>query len=172
MRLVALLAVIALVGCDDITAPDIVSSPAPASATSPIALTTSVSSSVLAPGDSVTITITVTNVADTTVTIGWGLCSSLFVVSTRSGRAVGPDVAGLVCPPVLFTATLAPNESMSLPATWSGMLSGAVSAQETWYGILNGGMRGRIPAGNYLVRGGAAFGPVRSNAAAELTVLP
>lgn len=158
MRFVTLLALGTLVGCSDVTGPDIGSAPAAISAASPIALTTSLSSAVLAPGDSVTITVTLTNLADTTVTLASGECTSPFVVSTLSGRAIGPDVATEVCPAVLIVRTLAPNQSVSVPYTWDG--------------TLNGTDRTRIRAGEYLVRGSTQFGPVRSNAAAELTILP
>jgi len=158
VRLVALLAVIALMGCDDITAPKIGSAPAPISAASPIALATSVTPATLAPGESVTITITLTNLADTSVTLASGMCTSPFVVSTRSGRAVGPDYSSEVCPAVLITRTMAPHQSVSIPVTWDGLLYGDGHP--------------RIAAGDYLVRGSTQFGPVRSNAAAELTVLP
>ena len=158
MRLVALFAVIVLVGCHDITGPKIGSSPAPISATSPIALATSVTPATLAPGESVTITITISNLTDTTVTLASGICTSPFVVSTRSGRAMGPDESTQICPPALILRTLAPSQSVSVPVTWDG--------------LLNGAERTRIAAGDYLVRGSTQFGPVRSNAAAELRVLP
>jgi hypothetical protein len=158
LRFVALLALVPLVGCSDVTGPDIGSAPAPISAASPIALTTRLSSAILAPGDSVTITVTLTNLADTAVTMASGDCTSPFVVSTLSGRAVGPDVAAEVCPAVLIERTLAPSQSVSVPYTWDG--------------TLNGVERTRIRAGEYLVRGSTQFGPVRSNAPAELTILP
>ena len=160
MRLITLLAAIAVAGCTDVTGPDIASSPAPISAASPIALTTSVSPTTLAPGDSVTITVTLTNLSDTTVTLAAGGCTLPFVVSTELGRNAGPDVTGLVCPAVLIVITLEPKQSKSIPQTWDGMLVG------------QSGERTRLPAGNYEVRGSAEYGAVRSNPAAQLTVLP
>jgi hypothetical protein len=160
MRLLTLIALVAVAACNDITAPLIDSAPAPISAASPIALSTTLSSAVLAPGNSVTITVTLTNVADTAVTMQLGTCSSPFVVSTRLGRAVGPDSRELACPGVLRIVTLAPNESASFPQTWDGFVLSADNPPK------------RVSSGDYVVRGSNAYGAVRSNPAVALRILP
>ena len=160
LRLTVLVALIALAGCRDLTGPSVHSTPAPINPTSPIALSTMVSSAELALGDSVMITVTLTNVSDTTVTLNLSACSSPFVVTTRSGRAVGPDVADAVCPAVLIVDRLAPSESVSIPRTWDGTLVPPFNEHQPVF------------PGDYLVRGSGVYGPVRSNPAVELRILP
>lgn len=159
MRLAALLALTAVAGCNDVTGPAIRSAPAPIVATIPIALTTGVSSATLPRGDSVTITITLRNMADTKVTVHLHGCSPPYVVSTPFGQVVGPDVAELVCPAMLILRTLTPHESVSIPQTWDGMLVPDVQGQR------------RVSPGDYLVRGSGIYGPVRRNPPVPLNIL-
>jgi hypothetical protein len=158
LLLVTLLALTALGGCSDVTAPVGVNHAAPISFGSPLALSTSLSSSTLAPGATVTMTITITNVSNRTFTASTTACSSRFVISTRDGRTV--DRGNPLCTAALGIATLAPGKSVSLTESWDGLE------------LVGGDAVTHVPSGDYFIRGSNFNGPVRSNAAAELTVLP
>jgi hypothetical protein len=156
--LVTPLALTALGGCRDVTAPAGANHAAPISFVSPLALSTTVSSSTLAPGAIVTMTITITNVSNKTLTVRTTACSSRFVISTHDGKTV--DRGNPVCTAMLGIATLAPGESVSVTESWDGLE------------LVGGDAVTRVPAGEYFIRGSDFNGPVRSNAVAELTVLP
>jgi hypothetical protein len=100
--LVTSLALTALGGCRDVTAPAGANHAAPISFVSPLALSTTVSSSTLAPGAIVTMTITITNVSNKTLTVRTTACSSRFVISTHDGKTV--DRGNPVCTAILGIA--------------------------------------------------------------------
>lgn len=103
-------------------------------------------------------TLTITNVSNKSVTATTNTCPSRFAISTRDGQIV--DRGNPICTLMLSTATLAPGESVSLTESWDGMeLVGRDAVT-------------RAPAGEYVIRGSEFGGPVGSNAAAELTILP
>lgn len=154
---IAVLSFTALAGCRDTTGP---ADLAPIRILSPLALSTTLSSATMAPGGSLTITTTVTNVSNTTVTLTDYACNTRFVLSLPNGITITPyrNVAG--CDAVLDVRTLAPHASASFSQAWDGSV------------LLSGDTIGPAPAGQYAVLGNGVYGPVRSNLAAKLTVLP
>jgi len=123
-----------------------------------VALSTTLSSSVLTTGTPITITVTLRNVSRTTAHIEAGGCPARFVVDTRDGHAVAPGEE--ICEAVFIPRDLAPGESISFTQDWSGM---SVVGDD---GLVT------VPAGDYIVLGSSKNGAVRSNPGAKLTILP
>ena len=156
--LVTLLLVGALASCRDATAPIDQFHPASIGVLEPLSLTTTVSPAELAPGDSITMTITITNVSNSTVNAVTTACASRFVITGPTGDPV--DRGNPICTLELGIKALAPGQSVSLTEHWDGME------------LVGGDVVARAPAGQYIVRGNGFTGRVRSNTPAVLTVLP
>jgi hypothetical protein len=158
IALTALLSLTALLGCRDSTAPIRDSNAAPIDFMSPIALRTSVSSPVLTPGNSVMVTVTVTNTSNATVNVNAGDCPWRYVIETVDGHAL--NRGNPICSSALLVHVLGPGESVTFSTPWDGIV------------LVGEDVVGRVPAGDYLLRGSTTNGAVRSNPAVKLTVLP
>ena len=80
-------------------------------------VSTSVAPSVFRVGQTVTVTVVVTNRADQSRTIETNVCE-LFQVMTAGGTVVGP--AAKYCAASSFPKTLVPGEQFVFATTWSG----------------------------------------------------
>jgi hypothetical protein len=127
--LLALLALAA--GCDLSTSP----TPTP-----DVAL--AVSGAVVRADQPVTLTVTTTNRTSRTLEVtAQGGCMLPFIVRTTTGEVVGPPLP--ICAAVAYPPRpLAPGESMTLTASWSGERSGASAFSDQL-----------VPAGEYELRG-------------------
>lgn len=160
IHLIAILSLAAVAGCRDATGPTDGSAPARISLASLLIISTHVSSATLQPPTPITITVTYANISRKPATVHWAGCSAMFAVRSHEGFSVTPPYPNGVCSEVLETRTLQPGESVSFSRSWNGG------------DVVGGDGAGQVPPGDYFVSGNGFNGPVRSNPAVKVTVLP
>ena len=94
----------------------------PTSPRADLEVTTSVTPSVFRVGQTVNVTVVVTNRADQPRTIETNVCEP-FQVTTAGGTVVGP--AARICTAMSIPKTLVPGEQFVFTRTWSGDARGA-----------------------------------------------
>jgi len=94
----------------------------PTSPKADLEVSTSVTPSVFRVGQTVTVTVVVTNRADQSRTIETNVCEP-FQVTTAGGAVVGP--AARICTAMSMPKTLVPGEQFVFTTTWSGDARGA-----------------------------------------------
>ena len=102
-----LVALLAVAGCQSATGPRQL-----------VSVSLTVDQTTLKPGDSVLVTVNITNESPGPVTISGSFCPPPFVVRNAAGAVVGP--AASICPTVLTVRTLAPRQTIVLHTAWRG----------------------------------------------------
>ena len=130
----------------------------PTSPRADLEVSTSVTPSVFRVGQTVTVTVVVTNRADQSRTIETNVCEP-FQVRTPGGTVVGP--AARICTAMSMSKTLVPGEQYVFTTTWSGDARGAGLSSPAAF----------LTPGTYVVQGLAAL-PTSANEPVTIQVIP
>jgi hypothetical protein len=151
MRFFWLLPLFALASCGDPTAP------IPRN----LVLTAGVSRATVRSGDSVTVTVTVSNVGTTSEDVQGNWCiEQPFVVTTLDAKPVASGTDRL-CSADLLIVTIRPGKSLVLTSVWNAITRVGTSTAQA-----------KLPTGKYLITGRLPGVVVRQSTSAAIELTP